>query len=214
MKFRTGAAIVRFILGPLETKLREDAKKLRMITERDLEDRIVHHLSNRIDEEKFVITGNKTFRHLRIEGKSKKKKKFLMPDIIVRDKDENNRILIVIEIKHQIDSASAFLSRTADEKEVEYDCKKLNRYLKDSYLKPQIIHGFFIYLYNDRGYTESKIKKWLEEKFDNDKLDAIIINRYWNHKENKWYKKPEIAKIKKEFDKLYDIDVLKTWPNN
>ena len=97
MRITTAKSIDTFIHGVLVKKLRDDAVKFRMITERDLEARVVHHLSNNIDDKKFLISGNKTFKHLGINGYTKKGN-FLMPDIIIRDRFDNDRIIIIIEI--------------------------------------------------------------------------------------------------------------------
>ena len=209
MRITTAKSIDTFIHGVLVKKLRDDAVKFRMITERDLEARVVHHLSNNIDDKKFLISGNKTFKHLGINGYTKKGN-FLMPDIIIRDRFDNDRIIIIIEIKEQRDSPYCFIEQSSMKSLIEDDCKKLKTYLKDRFLKNQIQYGYFIYLYRDI-VSESKIKNWIEKRLRfKSKLSAIAINQYYN-KKKKLHLKDRREKIEEEFQKLYDIDVEKTW---
>jgi hypothetical protein len=208
MSIKSAKAIDKYIQGTLIKKLRNDASKFKMLTERDLEGRIIHYLSNVINEEKFLISANKTIRNLTIGGRSEIGR-FLMPDIMIRDKEDDNRIIILIEIKHQIDKTSCFLERGSDEKEIDADCKKLNRFFIDPYLKKQIEYGYFIYLYRD-NVKESKIRTRIKKKFRSNlksKLNVIAINHHYDIKNKKLYLQDRRYAINKEFRKLYDIDV-------
>ena len=208
MTLKSAKAIDKYIQRTLIKKLRKDVSKFKMLTERDLEGKIIHYLSNEIDENKFLMSANKSIRNLTIYGRSENGR-FLMPDIMIRDKENNNRIIILIEIKHQIDKTSCFLERDSDKKEIDMDCRKLNRFFIDPSLKKYLEHGYFIYLYRD-NVVESKIRTYIKKKFRNnllDKLNVIAINHHYDTKNKKLYLQDRRDSIDKDFRKLYDIDV-------
>tara|TARA_B100001559_G_scaffold231856_1_gene195289 strand:+ start:97 stop:732 length:636 start_codon:yes stop_codon:yes gene_type:complete len=208
MTLKSAKAIDKYIQRTLIKKLRKDVSKFKMLTERDLEGKIIHYLSNEIDENKFLMSANKSIRNLTIYGRSENGR-FLMPDIMIRDKENNNRIIILIEIKHQIDKTSCFLERDSDKKEIDMDCRKLNRFFIDPSLKKYLEHGYFIYLYRD-NVVESKIRTYIKKKFRNnllDKLNVIAINHHYDTKNKKLYLQDRRDSIDEDFLKLYDIDV-------
>ena len=208
MTLKSAKAIDKYIQRTLIKKLRKDVSKFKMLTERDLEGKIIHYLSNEIDENKFLMSANKSIRNLTIYGRSENGR-FLMPDIMIRDKKNNNRMIILIEIKHQIDKTSCFLERDSDKKEIDMDCRKLNRFFIDPSLKKYLEHGYFIYLYRD-NVVESKIRTYIKKKFRNnllDKLNVIAINHHYDTKNKKLYLQDRRDSIDEDFLKLYDIDV-------
>ena len=208
MTLKSAKAIDKYIQRTLIKKLRKDVSKFKMLTERDLEGKIIHYLSNEIDENKFLMSANKSIRNLTIDGRSETGR-FLMPDIMIRDKKNNNRMIILIEIKHQIDKTSCFLERDSDKKEIDMDCRKLNRFFIDPSLKKYLEHGYFIYLYRD-NVVESKIRTYIKKKFRNnllDKLNVIAINHHYDTKNKKLYLQDRRDSIDEDFLKLYDIDV-------
>ena len=90
-------SIQEFIDNKLADKLRSDAAELHILNERDMEHRIYHHLANKIDEKNFHIFTNKTFSGLKI----KRTGWGTMPDLIIRNRKNNNAIELVMELKTQ-----------------------------------------------------------------------------------------------------------------
>ena len=86
-------SIQKFIDNKLADKLRSDAAELHILNERDMEHRIYHHLANEIDGRKFLIFTNKTFSGL----KMKRAGWGILPDLIIRDRKNNNAIRISIK---------------------------------------------------------------------------------------------------------------------
>ena len=144
-----------------------------ILNESDFENCFVHHLKNRIDEKIFQISTNKTLSGITINGKSSKGK-FLMPDIIVRDNDDEHKLRLVIELKADKRATSAYPGRVAESK-INDDLKKLNKFTKNSFLKKQIKYGFFVYLYRDTEWSENKIKKKISKKLHHGRLKIIVI---------------------------------------
>ena len=60
-----------------------------------------------------------------------------MPDIIIRDKDDEHKLRLVIELKADKRATSAYPGRVAESK-INDDLKKLNKFTKNSFLKKQI----------------------------------------------------------------------------
>ena len=217
MKISTIAGISNFIQGPLIPKLRADAKNFRIILERDLEYRIYHHITTKIDEKKFLIMGNKTISGIRTSAKKTRGTKsdsgrFVMPDIMIRDYDKPNDIRIIMELKlnKATSTPSAYHNRTADTESFEADFDNLRNYWKDPKLSKQLKHEFFIYLYRDRGELEEEIQEKIAKKLRKDirrcpkQLIPIAINRY--QKENgERYDEEKMDEINSEFKRINDI---------
>ncbi len=121
-----------------------------------------------------------------------------MPDIIVRDKDDEHKLRLVIELKADKRATSAYPGRAAESK-INDDLKKLNKFTKNSFLKKQIKCGIFVYLYRDTEWSENKIKKKISKKLHHGRLKIIVINRYWNAKKGKLYSQPTMDRIDEEF---------------
>ena len=196
-RIKTVKGIRNYILGPLTTKLRRDVRDGRILNESDLGNCFVHHLKNGIDEKIFLISTNKTLSGITINGKSSKGK-FLMPDIIVRDKDDEHKLRLVIELKADKRATSAYPGRAAESK-INDDLKKLNKFTKNSFLKKQIKCLIFVYLYRDTEWSENKIKNKISKKLHHRRIKIIVINRYWNAKKGKLYSQPTMDRIDEEF---------------
>ena len=214
MKISTVESLAKFIRGPLIPMLRDDAKNFKIILERDLEYRIYYHITNAINEKKFLIMGNKTISGIRTSaetrGTKSDSKRFAMPDIMIRDNDNVNEIRIILELK--LDKAkfrSVYLNRTKDRKEFNADFKNLRKYWINSKLKKHLKYEFFIYLYRDDVYSEKDIEDVISKKLGYPQLIPIAINRYWNGKG--WYNQPTKdeaqSQIDKEYTRLDTIDV-------
>lgn len=197
-------SIQKFIDNKLADKLRSDAAELHILNERDMEHRIYHHLANKIDEKNFHIFTNKTFSGLKI----KRTGWGTMPDLIIRNRKNNNAIELVMELKTDKKAKSAFVERVIKEK-IFLDCKKLKKTLDNK--KLQIEYGVFVYMYRDldEKHSEDKIKKILKKQLDDNKrLTAICINKYQTAKGG-FLPEEEIEEFDNEFDNVYNIKVGK-----
>jgi len=198
--------IAKFIRSDkLKNWLRRDAVNFKILNERDLEHRIYHYLSNRINEKKFLIFTNKTFSGMTKSGRSRKGR-FVMPDIIIRDRHEKDKIRLVIELKADKRAVTAYPERVVESK-FNDDFDKLNQFMKDRDLQKELEYGFFIYLYRDPKWTEKKIESRISKKFHYNKLEPIAINRWWNAKKNDFYSESKRKEMKKNFDSLHTIRV-------
>jgi len=217
LKISTIAGISNFIQGPLIPKLRADAKNFRIILERDLEYRIYHHITTKIDEKKFLIMGNKTISGIRTSAKTKGKKSgnapFVMPDIMIRDNDKLNDIRIIMELKSdKADESNVYLNTASRRESFEADFGNLRKYWNNHKLKKHLKHEFFIYLYRDDDMPEKEVEKEITKKLRKGKksrykqLIPIVINRYQKNKE-KFYAQSTRDKIDDEFKRLDDIQV-------
>ena len=205
----TITSIQKFIDNELANKLKSDAAELHILNERDMEHRIYHHLANKIDEKNFRIFSNKTFSGLKI----KRAGWGTMPDLIIRNRKNDNAIELVMELKTDKKAKSAFVERVIKEK-IFQDCKKLKKMLDNE--KLQIEYGVFVYMYRDvdKKHSEDKIKKILKEKLDDNKrLTAICINKYQTAKGG-FLSEEEIAEFDNNFDNVYNIKVGKKKTKN
>ena len=199
-------SIKKYINSKLSRKLREDALNLNILNERDLEHRIYHHLANEIDEKRFLIYTNKTIGGIKM--KKKKSSWGIMPDLIIRDRKQNDDIVLVMELKAtKIETKTAFLGYSA-EKGINKDCKKFRKMLKNRKLGNQIKFGFFIYLYRDAetGNKEEKIRKILKNKLCDKRLHPVCINKYQKNN-GEILSQSKISEFEKEFEDLYSIRV-------
>ena len=197
-------SIQNFIDNKLANKLRSDAAELHILNERDMEHRIYHHLANKIDGKRFHIFTNKTFSGL----KMKRAGWGIMPDIIIRNRENDNNIELVMELKTQKRAKTAFVGLALQEK-IFQDCTKLKKMLDKKEL--QIKHGVFVYMYRDvkKKHSEDKIKKILTKKFNgNKRLTAICINKYQTAKGD-FISEEQTKNFDDSFKNLYEIKVGK-----
>ena len=138
-------------------------------------------------------------------GRSRKGR-FVMPDIIIRDRHEKDKIRLVIELKADKRAVTAYPERVVESK-FNDDFDKLNQFMKDRDLQKELEYGFFIYLYRDPKWTEKKIESRISKKFHYNKLEPIAINRWWNAKKNDFYSESKRKEMKKEFDSLHTIKI-------
>jgi len=217
LKISTVESLARFIQGPLIQNLRDDAKNFKIILERDLEYRIYHHITNAINEKRFLIMGNKTISGIRTSAKTRGKKsdsrRFVMPDIMIRDNDKVNNIRIIMELKSdKADTApNAYHNRQSDTEYFNADFGNLRKYWNNHELKKHLKYEFFIYLYRGGGEEgekeiEEKIITKLREgsKLRYEKLIPIVINRYQKNKKE-FYDERTMYEIDEKFDHLNDI---------
>ena len=218
MKISTVESLARFIQGPLIQNLRDDAKNFKIILERDLEYRIYHHITNAINEKRFLIMGNKTISGIRTSAKTRGKKsdsrRFVMPDIMIRDNDKENNIRIIMELKSdKAITPNVYLNTAARRESFEADFANLRKYWNNHKLKKHLKYEFFIYLYRGRveegeKEIEEKIITKLREgsKLRYEQLIPIVINRYQKNKEE-FYDERTMYEIDEEFEHLNDISV-------
>ena len=197
--------IAKFIQGPLITLLRDNAASFEILLERDLEYWIFHHLLNVIDPKLFHIHGNKTLSGMSNGTIAKSKVRFTMPDQMIRDL--LGRIGIIFEMKSdKANQNGAYLHRKSSQNEFMKDFTKMNKYFENQKLMKNLRHGFFIYIYRDPDLTESEIKKEISKHIHHKRIIPIVINRYWDAKNDRFYsqrKMDQISAAFKKYDYIY-----------
>ena len=194
--------IAKFIQGPLITLLRDNAASFEILLERDLEYWIFHHLLNVIDPKLFHIHGNKTLSGMSNGTVKKSKVRFTMPDQMIRDL--LGRIGIIFEMKSdKANQNGAYLHRKSSQNEFKKDFTKKNKYFENPKLKKNLRYGFFIYICRDPDLTEDKIKNEISKHIHHKQIIPIVINRYWDAKNDRFYIQRKMDQIDAEFRK-YD----------
>ena len=190
--------IAKFIQGSLIPLLRDNAATFEILLERDLEYWIFHHLLNVIDPKLFHIHGNKTLSGMSNGTIAKSKVRFTMPDQMIRDL--LGRIGIIFEMKSdKANQNGAYLHRKSSQNEFMKDFTKMNKYFENQKLMKNLRHGFFIYIYRDPDLTESEIKKEISKHIHHKRIIPIVINRYWDAKNDRFYSQRKMDQISAEF---------------
>ena len=201
--------IAEFIQGPLIPLLRYNAAACEILMERDLQGWILTHLSTVIDRKLFLVNNDKTLSGL-YNGSSTKSKKepFTMPDQVIRD--GLSRIGIIIEMKSDRPwENGAYLRRKNSRDEFNKDFTKAKIYLENPKLKKHLRYVFFIYICRDPYLSEIEIKneilKRIHHKYHK-RIIPIVINRYWDAKNDRLYSQRKMDQISakfKDLDKIY-----------
>ena len=181
MNLSTPKQIAGFVGTQLVDILRNDWVSGGIWNERDLEYQHIKNIDRNIDNEKFGIHGNVTISGITIKKKSATGS-FLMPDLVIVDKDQKHEIRLLFELKLDTHS-SAFPEHNHDN--IEADLRKLKKFVKNPILGKQLEYVFFIYLYKCTKWSERQISNLISKKLAHKKLKVIAINRY--QKKNGWY---------------------------
>ena len=149
---------------------------------------------------KFDVHGNKTLRGMSNGTAKKSKERFTMPDQMIRD--FLGKIGIISELKaDRAEENSAFLHRKNDIKEFKKDFTKMNKYFTNPKLKKYLRYVFFIYICRDTDLTEDEIKNEISKHIHHKRIIPIVINRYWDAKNDRFYSQRKMDQISAEFKK-------------
>ena len=197
--------IAKFIRGPLIPLLRDNAATLAISLERDLELWVFYHLLNVIDPKLFHVHGNKTVSGISNGTVKKSKVRFTMPDQVIRD--FLGKIGIIFEMKaDKAKQNGAYLHRKNSRNEFKQDFLKMNKYFTNPKLKKHLRYGFFIYICRDTDLTEDEIKNEISKHIHHKRIIPIVINRYWDAKNDRFYsqrKMDQISAAFKKYDYIY-----------
>ena len=213
--------IYSFIERVLPKKILQDNWDYKIGLERDLEHSIFYHIQNFLKAErlnkKFRMATNYSIYQTDIMEINKKfelqKKKFVMPDIVIRNipkkESERHKLYIAMELKNLEPDEPGHDNAIFTDRRITNDFRKLNGLIQEK----QIDRGYFCYLYFDVKQSNNQVKKQIRKTRFSDpggknsrKLDSsiipITINRYYDLK-NKKASKRQIENLHEYYKRIY-----------